>query len=106
MTDIFENDLTNKRNFADAKEANGSVESTSIFEGENPDDLPVNLEVALTQQAYIEGNTNERPVYKANGIDSEGNEYEVTWEVVDNWEEIEDEQEMCDWDIPVSIEKI
>src|SRR5699024_2811042 len=106
MTDIFEKDLTNKRNFVDAKEANGSVESTSIFEGENSDDLPVNIEVALTKQGYSDGNTNERRVYKANGIDAEGNKYEVTWDVVDNWKEIEDEQEMCDWDRPVSIEKI
>jgi len=29
--------------------------------------------------------------------------YEVRWDVKDNWEEIEDESEMCDWDSPVSV---
>lgn len=104
MTNIFEQDLKAKKAFANAKEENGSVESTNLFErGEHEF---VNLEVALTQQAYIDGNADERPVYKANGIDPEGEEYEVTWDVVDNWEEIEDEEEMCDWDNPVSIEKV
>lgn len=64
-------------------------------------------EYALTQQAYIDGLADETPIYKSHGIDREGNEYEFEWEVVENWELIEDEQEMVeDWDKPVSVEKI
>lgn len=60
-------------------------------------------EFALTQQAYVDGPANGTPYYKASAVDQKGNEYEVTWEVVENWEQVEDESEMCDWDNPVEV---
>lgn len=60
----------------------------------------------LTQQPYIDGKMDDRPYYKAIAVDKNGNEHEVVWDVVDNWEEIEDESESCDWDEPESVEKI
>ena len=62
-------------------------------------------EYTLTQQAYIDGPADGTPVYKATAVDQEGNEYEVEWEVRENWEEIEDESDMCDWENPVSVER-
>ncbi|WP_019156825.1 hypothetical protein [Robertmurraya massiliosenegalensis] len=61
--------------------------------------------IRLTQNAYLDG-THENPYYSANGIDAEGNEYEITWDVVENWKELEDESECCDWDEPKSVEQI
>lgn len=69
-------------------------------------EINVNPELELTQQAYIDGKQEERPYYKAEAEDGEGNKYEVTWDVVDNYEEIEDEEEMCEWDSPSDIEII
>jgi len=57
-------------------------------------------EITLTQDPYIVGIANERPVYKAHAADLNGNEYFVEWDVVDEWESIEDESDMCDWDSP------
>lgn len=104
MEDIFTESMEFIKAFNQAKEENGSVESVNLFEKGH--DLPVNLEVALMQRAYIDGPVDETPYYKAAGIDQEGNEYEVKWNVVDGWEYIEDEQEMCNWDDPESIDKI
>jgi hypothetical protein len=59
--------------------------------------------ITLTQDAYIDGPADERPIYKAHGVDEEGNEYIVTWDVVDGYEEITDESEMCDWKHPIGI---
>jgi hypothetical protein len=55
------------------------------------------VKVFLTQEAYAT-NTPERPRYEAQGIDEAGNHYQVTWDCYDNWLEIEDESEVCDWD--------
>jgi len=63
-------------------------------------------EYTLTQQPYIDGKTDDRPHYRAMAVDKEGNDHEVTWNVVDYWEIIEDESESCDWDEPESVEKI
>ena len=78
-----------------------------IFEGK---------EYTLTQDAYIAEGANryryglplddDRPFYKASAVDQEGNEFEVAWEVVDHWQELEDENEMCDWENPASVERI
>lgn len=105
MTDIFQEELEQIGRFNEAKDANGSVSSVKVFANGN---WPaVNLEIALTQQPYIDGPANSTPIYKAAGIDQSGNEYEVEWEVKDNWKDIEDEQEMVDnWDEPDSIKKI
>lgn len=105
MTDIFQEGLEQIERFKEAKDENGSVSSVKAFEkGEWP---TVNSEIALTQQPYIDGPADGTPHYKAAGIDQGGNEYEVKWEVRDNWEEIEDESEMVEnWDEPDSITKI
>lgn len=71
---------------------------TVLFEGK---------EIKLTQDPYIDGVAGERPYYRAVGKDAEGKEYEVIWNVVDNWEEIEDEEEMVkEWDIPAKVIKL
>lgn len=55
--------------------------------------------VHLTQQAYsVNWGTDGGVVYRAHGKDDEGNEYMVTWQTYDNADEIENEDEMCDWD--------
>jgi|GEM_PF-2558253 len=63
-------------------------------------------EITLTQDPFIDGVVGERPIYKAHGTDDQGNEYIVTWNVVDNWENIEDESEMCDWDNPIGLMQV
>lgn len=63
-------------------------------------------EITLVQEPYIDGVAGERPYYRAVGTDAEGNEYKVIWDVVDGWEDIEDESDMCDWDSPASVELI
>lgn len=67
-------------------------------------------EVAITQEPYVDGKRDEKPVFKASGVDADGNKYEITWDVVDNWEEVAehgDNQQMVeDWDSPVSVEEI
>lgn len=66
-------------------------------------------EYTLTQEAYAAGSANGVPYFQATAVDAEGNEYEVTWDVRDNWEEIAatgDDSEMCDWDAPVSVEAV
>ncbi|MNH75587.1 hypothetical protein D3C73_278310 [compost metagenome] len=60
-------------------------------------------EIALTQDPFIDGVAGERPMYKAHGIDGDGQEYLITWAVFDNYQEIEDESEMCNWDKPIGI---
>ena len=55
--------------------------------------------VHLTQQAYADNCGTAGDVrYRAKGIDDAGNEYLVTWDTYDNAVEIENEDEMCDWD--------
>jgi hypothetical protein len=60
--------------------------------------------VYLTQQAYLDG-TFENPVYRAAAEDAEGNEYNVFWTPVENYMELEDESDCCDWD-DFSVDKI
>lgn len=59
--------------------------------------------ITLTQDPYIDGPADECPVYKAHGTDEDGNEYIVAWNVVDGYEDIEDESEMCEWDNPSGV---
>jgi hypothetical protein len=57
------------------------------------------ITVHLTQQAYAENcGTDGGVYYQAKGVDNDGNEYRVTWSTYDNADEIESEDEMCDWD--------
>jgi DNA-binding Xre family transcriptional regulator len=67
-------------------------------------------EYTLTQDAYLDGLPGETPIFKAAAVDSEGDDFEVTWDVVDNWEEVAelgDDQAMVeDWGSPVSVERL
>ena len=53
--------------------------------------------ISLTQQAYLSG-TNDAPRYEARAVDADGNEYTVTWTPYENFMELEDESDCCDWD--------
>lgn len=68
------------------------------------------VEVAITQNPYFDGVREEKPVFKAAGVDCDGNEFEITWDVVENWEEVaeqgDDQQMVEDWDAPSKIEAI
>lgn len=61
-------------------------------------------EYALIQDAYVTGALND-PYYEASAIDEQGNEYMVIWEILDleNFAELEDESNACDWDNPSEI---
>lgn len=71
---------------------------------------------SLQNEAYVQdgfkrkwyglGLDDERPFYVAPAVDSEGNEFEVVWEVVDHWKELKDnpdESLMCDWNNPAGV---
>lgn len=60
-------------------------------------------ELRTTQDPHIDGQVGEHPYYEASAIDAEGNEYSVIWDVRDEYEEIDDESSMCDWNNPVSV---
>jgi len=67
-------------------------------------------EITLTQDPYLDG-THEDPCYKAAGVDTEGNDVVVKWEIYEHWlnedgslnGELEDESDACDWDNPVDV---
>lgn len=67
-------------------------------------------EFTLTQQPYIHGVIGKEPFFIAEATDSEGNLYQVIWEVVENWEEVAengDDQELVeDWEKPTNVKKI
>lgn len=87
-------------------------------------------EYLLIHQPYIvdartERWRNEEVYYLANAIDSEGNEYEVEWELNEytreaynelarqrefeetpNYSLVEDESNACDWDNPIDVREI
>jgi hypothetical protein len=55
------------------------------------------VELTLTQQVYIDAdcfNTNNT-VYRSHAVDTLGNEYAITWPVVNV--DCEEESESCDW---------
>lgn len=61
-------------------------------------------EYALTQDAYINGQTWEEVHFLAEAIDQNGNVYTVRWEVKDDFtEEDEDHGFACNWDAPSSV---
>lgn len=68
-------------------------------------------EIRLTQDAYLEyeyrmGIHVLSPFYEARGIDKEGNEYLVIWSVVDDYDEILDEGDACDWENPWHVQPL
>ena len=54
--------------------------------------------IYLTQQAYLDG-THENPCYRAHAKDADDNAYLITWDVLDGWQDQDDESECCDWDV-------
>jgi hypothetical protein len=56
----------------------------------------------LTQQPYIAG-TDERPWYEAIAINLYGDAALIKWTVTDEWEDIEDESDVCQWDKPAGV---
>ena len=59
----------------------------------------------LTQQPYITS-AGGRPWYEAIAISADGDTARIEWAVVDEWEDIEDESEACDWDKPASVTRL
>lgn len=58
-------------------------------------------EVWLTQQAYLDGNLNEEAHYTSYGVDLSGNQYQITWEIINT--ETDDDSDACDWHTPIEI---
>jgi hypothetical protein len=67
--------------------------------------------IYLQQEAYNAAEQGQQPYYRARGMDEDGNEYTVTWQITDEfrdllkeWEETRetrliDEGNACDWDV-------
>ncbi len=59
-------------------------------------------DLTLTKPPYLDVDA-----YHAHATDKEGNEYMVTWEIInDNFENLTDESDACDWDHPIFITKL
>ena len=66
-------------------------------------------DLKVTQEAYLDGynKTQEANEYKGIGKDKNGNEYEITWLELDDFDPAcGDESQACDWNKPYSIKKI
>ena len=62
--------------------------------------------VYLTQAAYLAG-TNDRPHYEAAATDMDGNQYQVRWSILEDYDPAYEQEDMaCDWGSPESIEKL
>lgn len=66
-----------------------------------------NLTVKITKDAEIDG-THDEPYYKGFGVDAEGNEYYIIWDIKEgvDVENIEDNSDACDWENPREIVKL
>ena len=63
-------------------------------------------EIALTQDAYLTG-VNGDPHYEAHAVDADENHYIVRWDILGDYDPADgDEGLACEWNQPVSIEKI
>lgn len=65
----------------------------------------VGANVTLTREAYAD-NYKDTVRYYSVGVDPQGNEYDVVWELemsLEEYRELEDESEACDWDNPIII---
>ena len=83
-----------------AKEQNNPREETNM--------TTVNYnskDYTLTQEAYMAG-THDQPQFEAHAVDGDGNEYMVQWDVRDNWREMDDQSDMCDWSNPASVDAL
>lgn len=73
-------------------------------------------EYALEEDAYVVGARERewnnlalddgKPFYKASAVDQEGKSFEVVWETFEEWEDLYNEDEMCDWENPESVNEI
>lgn len=79
-----------KSEFELAKEKYSSV----VYEG---------VEYALLDQAYLDHDQWMNPVYACKAIDKDGNEFMVEWDPVENFMELEDESQCCDWNKPYNV---
>lgn len=52
--------------------------------------------IKLTQDAYIAGSVDDTPYYEARGVDDDGNNYMIYWNIKEGYEDHEDESECCD----------
>ena len=63
-------------------------------------------EVELAQEPYLTGTT-DNPYYEGRAVDAEENGYIVRWDVLGEYDPADgDEGLACEWNKPVSIEKI
>ena len=63
-------------------------------------------EVELKQEPYLTG-TSDKPYYEVHAVDAEENGYIVRWDILGDYDPADgDEGLSCEWNKPVSIEKI
>jgi hypothetical protein len=70
--------------------------------------------ITITQTPYVDGTTGKKPYYRALGISASKNEKEISekiewdiiWDVKDNWEEIDNDEDMCEWETPSWFRKL
>ena len=53
--------------------------------------------IFLTQQPFLDG-AYEDAFYCASGIDENGDDYQINWEITNSDSDCDDESDMCDWD--------
>ncbi len=56
----------------------------------------------LTQQPYITS-AGKRPWYEAIAINANGDTARIVWSVRDDWKDVEDESDACDWSKPAGV---
>ena len=63
-------------------------------------------EISLTQEPYLTGTT-DKPYYEDHAVDADENHYIVRWDILGDYDPADgDEGLACEWNQPVSIEKI
>ena len=68
--------------------------------------MEANKKYIITQEPYLTGPLGHG-VYQATGIDQEGNEVMLTWEILEGYNPTDDPEELaCDWDNPDRAEII
>ncbi len=56
----------------------------------------------LTQQPYITS-AGKQPWYEAIAINANGDTARIVWSVRDDWKDVEDESDACDWSKPAGV---
>ena len=62
-------------------------------------------ELLITQDAYLSG-TSDHPVYEGTATDKDGIEYNLTWEILEDYNPENGEENACDWSKPVNIQRL